>query len=571
MAAFVELWLAVNLLSAVLAVSATLFYVFVYTLWLKRRSSQNIVIGGAAGAVPVLVGWAAVTDSLSWAPLVLFAIIFIWTPPHFWSLAVRYKEDYAAADVPMLPVVASMKRTTREILLYTVALVALTVSCSARWPTSAAIYLVTAAVLGAVFLFITTRMWGLAQHDRATGQRGHAGLQLLDHLPHGALRRHGGRRADLQPPPLASRGEHRPLREAASNTPGAAQATQGLSSHRRSWRRRPGRRALHQHRERARLRPARRTKGGPVPSFTATNLTAAATSSVPSDGGGSGTPAVLLFFGNWCPSCHQELPPLAAAVQRQNAAGGALSHIRVIGIDSEDSVASARAFIKSSGVTFPVAYDPNIEVTEGTFYFSGDPYAIFVRADGTIDRIVRGAGLSRRRLWRTSGPSFPAEGDRSGQWGRHGPGGQDHPRQGRQSLSHRARRAARPRGHRPGGPWPRRPGPMATLPSGTTMPPSSSRTRYSPLAAARLTSAFKRPAMSSPIPPKATVPSTRDAHRTQHGGVRSVGGPGASPTRIPTATRTAACSSSTTRTVAILAANSVGRPSGVDPRRFSTP
>ena len=85
-AAFVELWLAVNLLSAVLAVSATLFYVFVYTLWLKRRSSQNIVIGGAAGAVPVLVGWAAVTDSLAWAPVVMFAIIFIWTPPHFWSL-----------------------------------------------------------------------------------------------------------------------------------------------------------------------------------------------------------------------------------------------------------------------------------------------------------------------------------------------------------------------------------------------------------------------------------------------------------------------------------------------------
>ena len=110
-AAFVELWLAVNLLSAVLAISATLFYVFVYTLWLKRRSTQNIVIGGAAGAVPVLVGWAAVTNSLSWAPVVLFAIIFIWTPPHFWSLAVRYKEDYRAADVPMLPVVASMKRT----------------------------------------------------------------------------------------------------------------------------------------------------------------------------------------------------------------------------------------------------------------------------------------------------------------------------------------------------------------------------------------------------------------------------------------------------------------------------
>ena len=168
-AAFVELALAVNLLSAVLAVSATLFYVFVYTLWLKRRSSQNIVIGGAAGAVPVLVGWAAVTDTLSWAPVVLFAIIFIWTPPHFWSLAVRYKEDYAAADVPMLPVVASMKRTTREIVLYTVALVAVSLLFG---PVAhlGAIYTVAAAVLGAGFLFMTTRLWRLARSDRATGR-----------------------------------------------------------------------------------------------------------------------------------------------------------------------------------------------------------------------------------------------------------------------------------------------------------------------------------------------------------------------------------------------------------------
>ncbi len=168
-AAFVELWLAVNLLSAVLAISATLFYVFVYTLWLKRRSTQNIVIGGAAGAVPVLVGWAAVTDSLAWAPVVLFAIIFIWTPPHFWSLAVRYKEDYRAADVPMLPVVASMKRTTTEIVYYTVALVAVSFLfgpvAHLGW-----IYMVTAAVLGAGFLYMVTRLWGLAQSDRATGR-----------------------------------------------------------------------------------------------------------------------------------------------------------------------------------------------------------------------------------------------------------------------------------------------------------------------------------------------------------------------------------------------------------------
>jgi protoheme IX farnesyltransferase len=168
-AAFVELWLAVNLLSAVLAISATLFYVFVYTLWLKRRSTQNIVIGGAAGAVPVLVGWAAVTNSLSWAPVVLFAIIFIWTPPHFWSLAVRYKEDYRAADVPMLPVVASMRRTTTEIVYYTVALVAVSFLfgpvAHLGW-----IYMISATVLGAGFLYLVTRLWGLAQSDKATGR-----------------------------------------------------------------------------------------------------------------------------------------------------------------------------------------------------------------------------------------------------------------------------------------------------------------------------------------------------------------------------------------------------------------
>jgi protoheme IX farnesyltransferase len=168
-AAFVELALAVNLLSACLAVSATLFYVFIYTLWLKRRSAQNIVIGGAAGAVPVLVGWAAVTGSLSWAPVVLFAIIFIRTPPHFWSLAVRYKEDYAKADVPMLPVVASMRRTTAEIVLYTVALVAVSILFG---PVAhlGLIYLVIAAVLGAGFIYMTANLWRLARTDRATGK-----------------------------------------------------------------------------------------------------------------------------------------------------------------------------------------------------------------------------------------------------------------------------------------------------------------------------------------------------------------------------------------------------------------
>jgi len=149
--AFVELWVLVNLLSAALAVSATLFYVFVYTLWLKRRSTSNIVIGGAAGAVPVLVGWSAVTGSLGVAPLVLFGIIFVWTPPHFWALAIKYREDYAAADVPMLPAVASFSRTARQILVYTVALWAVSL-LFADVGRMGLIYVVAAVVLGGVFL-----------------------------------------------------------------------------------------------------------------------------------------------------------------------------------------------------------------------------------------------------------------------------------------------------------------------------------------------------------------------------------------------------------------------------------
>ncbi len=155
--AFVELWVLVNLLSAVLAVSATLFYVFVYTLWLKRTSTNNIVIGGAAGAVPVLVGWAAVRDSLGLAPLVLFAIIFVWTPPHFWALAIRYKDDYASAEVPMLPAVASLAATARQIVFYTVALWAASL-WFAEVGEMGAIYLVTAVVTGAVFLLMALQL-----------------------------------------------------------------------------------------------------------------------------------------------------------------------------------------------------------------------------------------------------------------------------------------------------------------------------------------------------------------------------------------------------------------------------
>jgi protoheme IX farnesyltransferase len=120
-AAFVVLWGFVNLLSAALALSATAFYVFVYTLWLKRTSTQNIVIGGAAGAVPVLVGWAAVTGSVAWTPVLLFVLIFLWTPPHFWALAIRYADDYRAASVPMLPAVAPPRVAARQMLGYTLA------------------------------------------------------------------------------------------------------------------------------------------------------------------------------------------------------------------------------------------------------------------------------------------------------------------------------------------------------------------------------------------------------------------------------------------------------------------
>ncbi len=157
LAAFLLLWGTVNLLSAVLALSATAFYVFVYTLWLKRTSPQNIVIGGAAGAVPVLVGWSAVTGSLGWAPFVLFAVIFVWTPPHFWALAIKYRDDYAAAEVPMLPVVADARATGRQIVAYTVLLWAVSLAfipvAGMGW-----IYTGAALVLGGVFLVYAVRL-----------------------------------------------------------------------------------------------------------------------------------------------------------------------------------------------------------------------------------------------------------------------------------------------------------------------------------------------------------------------------------------------------------------------------
>jgi len=149
--AFTVLWVGANLLSAVLTVSATLFYVFIYTMWLKRTSRQNIVIGGVAGAVPVLVGWSAVQDSLAWEPFILFTAIFLWTPPHFWALAIRHADDYKAARVPMLPTVVPLRQTIVSMLVYTVLLTAVSLVLG---PVASLgpIYMVSAAVLGLGFI-----------------------------------------------------------------------------------------------------------------------------------------------------------------------------------------------------------------------------------------------------------------------------------------------------------------------------------------------------------------------------------------------------------------------------------
>jgi len=156
-AAFLMLWLTVNLLSAGLALSAALFYVFVYTAMLKRLSPQNIVIGGAAGAVPVLVGWAAVRGTLGWPALALFALVFFWTPPHFWALAIRYRDDYAKAHVPMMPVVRSIERTSWQILAYAVATVATSVAfgvvADMHW-----LYWVVAVIAGGAFVGLCGRL-----------------------------------------------------------------------------------------------------------------------------------------------------------------------------------------------------------------------------------------------------------------------------------------------------------------------------------------------------------------------------------------------------------------------------
>ncbi len=130
-ASFFWLWWTTNMLSAHLAGATIAFYVLVYTLLLKRRTSQNVVWGGAAGCMPVMIGWSAVTGTIEWPALVMFAIIFFWTPPHTWALAMRYKDDYKAAGVPMLPVVATEREVTKQILIYTWLTVAATLATRA--------------------------------------------------------------------------------------------------------------------------------------------------------------------------------------------------------------------------------------------------------------------------------------------------------------------------------------------------------------------------------------------------------------------------------------------------------
>jgi protoheme IX farnesyltransferase len=149
----------VNPLSAALALSGILFYVFIYTLWLKRTTPQNIVIGGAAGGVPALVGWAAVTNTIGWPAVIAFAIIFFWTPPHFWALSLLIKKDYQRANIPMLPVVRGDAETHRQIFWYTLLLIGvsmlLLIGHTAGW-----IYLAAAIALGLPLLWIAARLWG---------------------------------------------------------------------------------------------------------------------------------------------------------------------------------------------------------------------------------------------------------------------------------------------------------------------------------------------------------------------------------------------------------------------------
>lgn len=155
-ASFFWLWWTTNLLSGLLALATIAFYVFIYTLLLKRRTSQNVVWGGAAGCMPVMIGWSAVTGTIQWPALVMFAIIFFWTPPHTWALAMRYKDDYKAAGVPMLPAVATERQVTKQILIYTwlTVLATLALALATGW-----LYAAVAVVAGVWFLAMAHQLY----------------------------------------------------------------------------------------------------------------------------------------------------------------------------------------------------------------------------------------------------------------------------------------------------------------------------------------------------------------------------------------------------------------------------
>ena len=439
--AFVELWAWVNLLSAALAVSATLFYVFVYTLWLKRTSSQNIVIGGAAGAVPVLVGWAAVTDSLSWTPVVLFAIIFVWTPPHFWALAVKYKDDYQAASVPMLPAVATFKRTAREILFYSVVLVGGVAAAGRGGQARCHLHRVGVGA-GRVL-----RPLGGATVATGHAQGGDAAVQLLDHLSDLALRADGGRHlhqaliettpdpgtpepadpadqagaadqadaaAQADPADPADPADRRPNRSGRPNRPGrpnrcdigptgdlgrrprgsfpadgSAVPARAPSETAAGVPDRPVIAAVLAVALFVGLRPksGSGSDSGPVvgigstaPDFTLPALTNGAAVNLDSLGKSRHHPVVLNFFASWCGPCRQETPLLARTAEAERAKG---SNIQFVGVDTLDPRSSALPFVQRAGITYPVVTDDG-QVSSGLYGVYGDPQTFFIDADGKV-------------------------------------------------------------------------------------------------------------------------------------------------------------------------------------------
>ena len=208
---FVVMAWFVNLLAAFLTLLAIGFYVVVYTMLLKRSTPQNIVIGGAAGALPPLIGWVAVTGNIGIPALILFALVFYWTPPHFWALSLRIRKDYAAAGVPMLPVVKGIPETTRQIALYTVLMVAISL---VLWPVAhmGLIYLGAAVGLGAVFIWQAYALWRQGASEERIDRRRDQALSILDQLPVAAVPGHRRRRPD---PDLGTR------RLSASPAPGA--------------------------------------------------------------------------------------------------------------------------------------------------------------------------------------------------------------------------------------------------------------------------------------------------------------------------------------------------------------